>query len=61
MNLIIILLVILLAAVICIYIVNKLTLPADIKQIALIIVGVIFLIAVIAVILPLIGVQIPDL
>lgn len=58
MNLIIVLLILLLAAVIAIYIVKQLPLDAGIKNIALLIVGVIFLIAVIAVILPLIGVNI---
>lgn len=57
MNLIIILLVILVAAVIAIYIVKQLPLDPGIKNIALLIVGLIFLIAVIATILPLIGVN----
>ena len=58
MNLIIVLLILLLAAVICVYIVKQLPLDPGIKNIALLIVGVIFLIAVIAVILPLVGVNI---
>lgn len=59
MNLIIILLVILLAAVISFYIIRELTLDPKVKQIAQLIVGIIFLIALIVTILPLIGVNIP--
>ena len=59
MNLIIVLLVILLAAVIAFYIIRELTLPQNIKNIAGLIVGVILLIALIVTLLPLIGVNIP--
>jgi hypothetical protein len=59
MNLIIVLLIILLAAVIAFYIIRVLPLPADVKNVAMIVVGVIFLIALIVTILPLIGVHIP--
>jgi len=59
MNLIIVLLIILLAAVISFYIIRVLPLPTDVKNIAMIVVGVIFLIALIVTILPLMGVHIP--
>lgn len=58
MNLIIVLLILLLAAVIAIYIVRQLPLDPSIKNIALLIVGIIFLVALIAVILPLVGINV---
>lgn len=59
MGLIIILLIILLAAAISFYIVRQLALPPEVLRIALLVLGVIFLIAVIMVVLPLIGVNVP--
>lgn len=61
MNLIIVLLIILVAAVIAIYIVKQLPLEPGIQRIALLIVGLIFLIAVIITILPIIGVNVGNL
>ena len=59
MSLIIMLLVLLLACVICVYIINMLPLDGPIKQVALLIVGIVFLIMVLAIILPLVGVELP--
>lgn len=60
MHTIIALLVILLAAVIAFYIVRAISLPADVARVAMLVLGVIFLIAVVVVVLPLIGVAIPN-
>ena len=59
MNIIVALLIILLVAVIALYIVRQLPLDQAIKNVALLVVGIICLIAVLIQVLPLVGVAVP--